>query len=99
MAPDRLELRLASDARGARLVVLDDGTGFAPRRGAARRRAGGGGFGMTSMRERARALGGDVRVTSAPGRGTMVRVRVPRPAEATTLAPVAPAAGQTEGVT
>ena len=34
----------------------------------------GGGFGLTSMRERARAIGAEFSVTSAPGQGTTVRV-------------------------
>jgi len=75
----RLEVRLASDARGARMLVIDDGAGFEPRR---RRRqpadGAGGGMGLGSMRERARALGGRVRVRSVPGHGTTVEVRLPR---------------------
>jgi signal transduction histidine kinase len=75
----RLEVRLACDTRGARLEVVDDGVGFDPRHRPDAARRAGGGFGLTSMRERARSLGGCVRVTSAPGCGTVVRVRLPRP--------------------
>jgi two-component system NarL family sensor kinase len=48
---------------------------FAPRSG-----PGGEGnhHGMVGMRERARLLGGRLRVTSRPGRGTTVSVRIPR---------------------
>jgi signal transduction histidine kinase len=53
------------------LRVRDDGTGFDP--GA----VDGGGFGLTSMRERARAQGGELEVASAPGKGTTVELRVP----------------------
>jgi signal transduction histidine kinase len=83
----RLELRVASDARGARLEIVDDGVGFDARRGDGSRaaRRADGGYGLTSMRERAQALGGHVRVSSAPGRGTVVRVRLPRP-ELSTMA-------------
>jgi two-component system sensor histidine kinase NreB len=35
------------------------------------------GAGMFSMQERAKALGGEVRVESEPGKGTKVRVRLP----------------------
>ncbi|NHA66585.1 sensor histidine kinase [Phycicoccus flavus] len=59
-------------APAARLSVSDDGSGFSPR--AARRRRGQGGYGMTSMRERAAAVGGTLEVVSAPGRGTDVTV-------------------------
>ena len=88
----RLEVRLASDARGARMLVIDDGDGFEPRR-RRRPRAAGGGMGLGSMRERARALGGRVRVRSTPGHGTMVDVRLPRPAEPPSAAPAGPDGG------
>ena len=61
---------------GVELTVSDDGTGFdaaaPPPRVAARR------LGLGSMRERARAAGGRLWVTSAPGGGTTVRLVVPR---------------------
>jgi signal transduction histidine kinase len=53
------------------LVVSDDGQGFEP--AAARR----GRWGMTTMRERADAVGGRLSVESAPGSGTRVIVEVP----------------------
>jgi len=34
------------------------------------------GFGLSSMRQRASAIGGDWRIESAPGRGTRVSVRM-----------------------
>jgi signal transduction histidine kinase len=52
------------------LEVSDNGTGFDP--GLAS-----GGLGLASMRERAAAVGGVLRVTSAPGAGTRVRLAVP----------------------
>ncbi|MDT0165758.1 histidine kinase [Actinotalea sp. AC32] len=55
-----------------RLVVTDDGVGFDPREAAARRAPG---FGLTSMRERAAALGADLLVSSGPGDGARVEVR------------------------
>jgi signal transduction histidine kinase len=54
------------------LEIADDGQGFDTE--AARDR---GGLGLTSMRERARAMGGTLAIESAPGQGTVVRVRVP----------------------
>ncbi|MGC4944114.1 sensor histidine kinase [Kribbella sp. DT2] len=51
------------------LDVRDDGRGFA--------QAVGAGFGLTSMRQRIRGVGGHVEVQSAPGEGTSVSARVP----------------------
>jgi signal transduction histidine kinase len=53
------------------LRVTDDGVGFDP---AAVR---GGGFGLSSMRERAEGLGGKLRIESRPGGGTTVEAIVP----------------------
>ena len=50
------------------LDVVDDGTGLA---------ADAGGFGMTTMRDRAERLGGALVVESTPRRGTAVAVSVP----------------------
>jgi signal transduction histidine kinase len=51
-----------------RLRVDDDGIGFDPAM------TGGPGFGLTSMRERAQALGAQFRVSSSPGGGTEIEV-------------------------
>lgn len=60
-------------AEGEDLVaeVSDDGRGFGA--GSAP------GVGLRSMQERASALGGELEVESEPGKGTTVRVRVPKP--------------------
>jgi len=52
------------------LEVSDDGTGFDPELAS-------GGLGLASMRERAAAVGGELRVRSAPGAGTRIRLAVP----------------------
>ena len=57
------------------LTVEDDGVGFDP--GSIRIGEGQGGFGLTGMRQRARLLRGDVDIISAPGKGTIVRARIP----------------------
>jgi signal transduction histidine kinase len=67
------ELKLeVSGADGVRMAVRDNGAGFVP--GAPRRR---GSFGLTSMHERAHALGGNLDIQSAPGQGTLVEVKLP----------------------
>jgi signal transduction histidine kinase len=56
------------------LDVRDDGVGVDPARLGLRED---GGFGMTTMRERVEALGGQLVVESGPGEGTSVAARVP----------------------
>jgi signal transduction histidine kinase len=51
--------------------IVDDGIGFEPAAPHAGR------FGLISMRERAEAVGGSLRVHSAPGAGTAVEVELP----------------------
>jgi two-component system, NarL family, sensor kinase len=62
------------------LSILDDGTGFDPNAAPTDRRRGG--FGLIGMHERARLLGGQLEVTSAPDEGTRIDVRVPAPQRA-----------------
>lgn len=64
----RVELRLGKPAR---LCVADDGRGFQPER------VGTGGIGLTSMRERAAAIGASLRVRSLAERGTEIVVEWP----------------------
>lgn len=74
-----VRIRVSSDARRAlRCRVLDDGAGFAV--GTASRPGGPEGLGLASMRERLGAVGGGLRIRSAPGRGTELLVTVPREA-------------------
>ena len=68
-------VRLADGDGRFVLSVSDDGRGFDPAAGAARGRR----LGLTSMEERAAALGGTLTIVSAPGAGTTVRLEVPAP--------------------
>jgi signal transduction histidine kinase len=70
---ERLAVRL--EATDARLVlsVADEGAGFDSEAPALRSRR----LGLTSMEERARALGGTLEISSEPGAGTTVRLEVP----------------------
>ena len=58
-----------------RLTVQDNGRGFDP--DTPHQTDASGGFGLISMRERARLLGGELRVESSPGKGTLVETTLP----------------------
>jgi two-component system sensor histidine kinase UhpB len=66
-----IAMKLRSSAQALTLTIADDGTGFA----ALGRDSGG--LGVYGMRERARLLGGSLRLRSAPGRGCVVRATIP----------------------
>jgi two-component system, NarL family, sensor histidine kinase UhpB len=68
-----VQLELEEGPAGAELRVRDDGGGFEP--GVAQ--ADNGGLGLVGMAERARLVGGELDVRSAPGGGTTVTLRVP----------------------
>lgn len=68
----RLAVALVAEGPTVTLTVTDDGTGFDPTARAVSARH----LGLTSMRERAAALGGTLAITSGPG-GTVVRAVVP----------------------
>jgi signal transduction histidine kinase len=67
-----LTVRLEESGPDVNLLVADDGRGFDPVIAAQGR------FGLDGMHERARLIGGQLRVDSAPGTGTAVRLTVRR---------------------
>ncbi len=69
--PEGFTLEVGDDGRG-----LPDGVGGEPSRGVGA--AGGAGLGLSSLRQRAQAVGGRLELVSVPGRGTTVRLWVPR---------------------
>lgn len=64
-------LRAGQNEQSIALSVQDDGIGFTPRAG--------GGHGLPNMQARAAALGGQLAVESAPGKGTRVILMLPLP--------------------
>jgi signal transduction histidine kinase len=70
----RVQVLSESDAGGLRVQVRDDGVGFAPE--APVTGANGSGFGLLSLRERARLAGGTLQVESAPDAGTQITVTI-----------------------
>jgi signal transduction histidine kinase len=71
-----VELELEEQGGGAELRVRDDGGGFDP--AVVARADSGSGLGLVGMAERARLVGGELDVRSAPGGGTTITLRVPR---------------------
>jgi signal transduction histidine kinase len=70
---ERIDVRLDARDGGLALTVADNGIGFDPAAPALRSRR----LGLTSMEERARAVGGVLAIESEPGGGTVVRLEVP----------------------
>jgi signal transduction histidine kinase len=71
---DRVDLTLNADLEFLDLEIRDFGRGFDP--AAARKAAG---LGLASMEERVRLAGGELSISSSPGQGTSIQVRVPLP--------------------
>jgi signal transduction histidine kinase len=71
----RVSVRVELVGTAVELVVADDGRGFDQDHRE-------GGFGLDGMGERVRIVGGRLDVTSEPGAGTEVRVRLPLPEHA-----------------
>jgi signal transduction histidine kinase len=68
---DRIRITLSQDADAIRLVIEDNGAGFAPSQARAESTTGSH-FGIASMHQRAKCLGGSLVIQSAPGAGTQV---------------------------
>ena len=73
---DARQVRVTVRADGDALIleVADDGIGFDPGDAELRSRH----LGLTSMEERARRIGGELRIEPTPGGGATVRLRAPR---------------------
>ena len=69
----RLTVRLERSGGCINLLVADDGRGFDPATAADDKR-----FGLYGMQERARLIGGELGIESAPGKGAAVRLTVRR---------------------
>ena len=68
----RVRVSLEQDGERATARVEDDGAGFDPALASGR-----GHVGLVGMQERARMLGGDLRIESRPGGGTKLTLEVP----------------------
>lgn len=72
-AGNGIDVSLQSDGEFIVGAIVDNGRGF--ERAVVKQK----GLGLLGMEERARELGGNIRIESVPGRGTRVEVRLPRP--------------------
>ena len=72
-----VRIQLERDVRHVRLLVQDDGRGFAPEQ----HPSGGSsqGLGLKHIAERVRILNGSLQINSAPGTGTAIEVLIPIP--------------------
>ncbi|MGV7930392.1 MAG: PAS domain S-box protein [Spirochaetota bacterium] len=68
-----IELSRPATGRAVVLAVEDDGSGFDPARLDELKK----GFGLSNLRQRAEALGGEVGISSRPGRGTRIAIWIP----------------------
>ncbi|MCB9235870.1 MAG: sensor histidine kinase [Bacteroidia bacterium] len=73
-AANKVLVEISSTAEQLQLLVSDDGKGFDPDN------LQGEGFGLANLRQRAASLGAHLRIDSAPGEGTRVRVEYAFPA-------------------
>jgi two-component system NarL family sensor kinase len=67
----RISVELVTQVDQIRLTIEDDGRGFDPAAVPTDR------FGLIGINERARLLGGEANLASAPGEGTCLRIRLP----------------------
>jgi signal transduction histidine kinase len=75
-------LCLTTEGRNTVLTVTDDGVGFTTSvEQTGEHAVQMGGLGLLTMRERATAIGGTIRIDAAPGLGTTIEVIVPHDAE------------------
>lgn len=82
-----VDVRLSHDEKTIILTVSDDGKGIPPailaklgRRGETHGKAGGSGLGLFHARTTAESWGGSLAITSAPGQGSMVTIKLPKAA-------------------
>jgi len=68
----KVQIELACSPASVRLSIQDDGHGFSPCTTEAT-----GGFGLTGMEERARQIGGLLKIRCEPGCGTQIQINLP----------------------
>ena len=72
-AASHVEVRLTADHRHIGLEVQDDGRGFEEEKIGSKRT-----LGLLGMKERALVIGGEFEISSRPGKGTSIKILIPR---------------------
>jgi len=67
----QVSVEIHASGQQVELVVIDNGCGFDPDQ-----KMDAGGMGLSSMRERAAAVGGSIEIQSSPGEGTQIIARI-----------------------
>ncbi len=75
-AATEIRLELKFSARELALTIRDDGAGF----DMAEKQKISGHFGLATMQERAQQIQGSIRISTKPGMGTSIGVKIPRKA-------------------
>lgn len=70
-------IKLEYSEKDLRLYIYDDGIGFETAKLKEKNEDISSGFGLVSMRERIELLGGDLRISSEPGKGTYLSIIIP----------------------
>lgn len=73
---NRATMDLRNMERHVEVRVADQGAGFDPDVAVSQNQMGAG-LGLAGLRERLRAVGGSIRIDSAPGKGTRITIRMP----------------------
>lgn len=81
---------LRADPDGLTITITDDGVGFPQTDLATERHRPGFGLGLDSIRDRVTLLGGQMDLSSTPGRGVQIEIQLPRPLPVKRLAPCTP---------
>jgi len=74
---DNAVIKIEFTPKDLKIYIYDDGIGFDTAKLKEKNDDISGGFGLVSMRERIELLGGDLRISAEPGKGTRLNITIP----------------------